>query len=204
MPDDPTNLDFATALKNQAVPPQADPSAVLNALKRPPSLMDQAKQQYPILNNYDIGYKYSEGRAPFMLESWGPGMSESIPGVNRPKEFPNDKLGIEVFDPKTKPIDILGDVVSHHLVKTDPKIKGMYEDFTKSIEPWQEDILHEQHEYAKKSYGEDQSYEDWKNVAGLPAYFRGYPFKQWDNSENMYTKDQMKNLDGMMNYLRGQ
>ena len=114
------------ALKNPQ--PASDPSQteMVNALKQTynvPTLMDQAKQQYPILNNYDIGYKYSEGRAPFMLESWGPGMSESIPGVNRPNEFPTSQFGVEVYDPKTKPIDILGDVVSHHLVNSDPKIK---------------------------------------------------------------------------------
>jgi len=204
MPDDQTQI--IDALKNPLGVPDTPPTDVINMLKQSynvPTLMDQAKQQFPILNNYDIGYKYSEGRAPFMLESWGPGMTTSIPGVDRPSEFPNDKLGIEVFDPKTKPMDILGDVVSHHLVNTDPKIKDTYSNFTKSIEPWQEDILKEQYDYAKKSYGEDNDYEGWKKEAGLPAYFRGHPFQQWDKSENMYTPDQLKGLDSMMEYLRG-
>jgi hypothetical protein len=140
-----------------------------------------------------------------MLESWSPGMKDSIPGVDRPKEFGDDKFGVEVYDPKTKPLDILGDVVSHHLVDKDPKIKGIYGDFKNSIEPWQDDILKEQYEYAKAhEHGpETDTFEKWKDISGLPAYFRGHPFQQWDDSEKMYTPDQIKNLNGMMDYLRG-
>lgn len=186
--------DDAAARMNQA------------ASSAPPNLLEQARSQYPILNDQDIGYKYSAGRAPFMLESWGPGMDESIPGVGRPSEFPSDKFGIEVYDPKTRPIDILGDVVSHRLINTDPKIKGAYSDFTKSIEPWQEHILREQYAHAQKHEAEDRPYEQWREITGLPAYFRGYPFQQWgsdDEAKEYYTPSQLKRLDEMMDYLRG-
>ncbi len=168
----------------------------------PETLMDQARAQYPILPP-DIGYKYSAGRAPFMLEHWGPGMAESIPGVGRPEEFPPDKFGIEVYDPKTRPIDILGDVVSHRLINSDPKIKEAYSSFKNSFEPWQEDILREQYEHAQKNEGETRSFEQWKEVTGVPAYFRGYPFQQWpeDAIKEMYTPQQLQRLDEMMSYL---
>ena len=170
----------------------------------PNTLMDRARSEYPILNNYDYRYKYSEGRAPFMLEHWEPGMSNSIPGVDRPPEFPNNKHGLEVFDPKTKPIDLLGDIVSHHMRNVDPTIKKNYQDFTNSLEPWQQDILHQQYDYAKKSYGENNDFDTWKDQAGLPAYFRGYPFQQWpkEATDEMYTQGQRDKLDSMMQYLR--
>lgn len=169
------------------------------------NLLEQAQQEFPVLKDHDIGFKYSEGKAPFMMESWSPGMTESIPGVNRPKEIAPDKFGVEVYDPHTRPIDIAGDIVSHHLVDKDPTIKEAYKKFADSIEPWQENIMKEQHQHAKDNYGEERSFEDWKKTSGLPAYFRGHPFKQWSDtpSEKMYTPEQIKHLDGMMNYLRG-
>lgn len=177
----------------------------LGAPQQPKSLLDQARQQYPILNNYDMGYKYSPGRAPFMLESWMPGMQTSIPGVDRPPEFPLNKMGIEVFDPKTKPLDVLGDVVSHHMVNTDPNIASTYQNFTQSLQPWQHDDLRQQYEHAKArpEAPEDRSFEQWRDVSGLPAYFRGYPFQQWDDAAKYYTPEQRSVLDSMMAYLRG-
>lgn len=195
------------ALQNPApaAQPMGNPAEVVNALQQPApakNLLQQAQDQYPVLKNYDYGYKYSEGRAPFMLEHWEPGMSTSIPGVDRPKEFGADQHGIEVFDPKTTPMDVTGDIVSHHLRNVDPTIKGTYDGFQKSLEPWQHDILKEQYAHAQKSYGEDQPYDKWAQDSGIPAYFRGLPFQQWPGREDMYTPDQVTKLNGMMNYLR--
>lgn len=164
------------------------------------NLMDQAKTQYPILNNYDIKYKENFGRGQGYLESWPPGETGSTE-LPRPSEFGANDFGLEVYDKTTRPIDILGDVVSHHLVNVDPVLKNTYKNFISSIEPWQENILKEQYSHAKEKYGENRPFDDWKEISGLPAYFRGYPFQQWDNSEHLYTKDQIKNLDEMMKYV---
>jgi hypothetical protein len=173
------------------------------------TLLDQARAQYPILKKYDIQYKDSIGRAPGYLESWPPGETGSAE-LPRPKEFANDKFGVEVYDKNTSPKDVLADVVSHHLVDVDPKIKSAYEDFKGSLQPFQEKILRQQYEHDKNTAvageagGETRSFEDWKETAGLPAYFRGYTFGQWPSSFNQkaYTPDQMKKLDGVMDYLK--
>ncbi len=84
------------------------------------------------------------------------------------------------------------------------KIKQTYQEFGASLQPWQHDRLREQYAHAQQNEGETRPYEDWKAISGLPAYFRGYPFQQWDNAKELYTAEQTQNLDGMMNYLRGQ
>lgn len=166
-----------------------------------PNLMEQASSQYPILNNYDIKYKENFGRGQGYLESWPPD-EEGSPELTRPPEFAPKDFGVEVYDRTTRPIDILGDVVSHHLVNVDPTLKNTYQNFTSSIQPWQENILKDQYLHAQEKYGEARPYSDWKETAGLPAYFRGLPFEQWDNSESLYTPDQIKNLNDMMTYLK--
>lgn len=168
-----------------------------------PGIFDQAQQQYPILKKHDIQYRENFGgdQSGNMLESWPPGET-GTPDRPRPQEFNSDKLGVEVFDPKTRPIDVLGDVVSHHLVEADPKIRGYYDGFVNSLEPWQHERLQEQYQHAKENEGEARPFEDWKQSSGLPAYFRGYPFQQWSKSEDMYTPSQMKKLDRMMGYLK--
>lgn len=198
---------FVNALRGQAPLPKADdPQALVSALNQMPSknLMEQAQDQYPVLKRDDIQYKFSpnNNEPTNMLESWQPG-EPGVPDRPRPKEFDPDKLGVEVFKPTTRPIDILGDVVSHHLANVDPTIKNIYEGFSKSLEPWQHERLQEQYIHAKSSEGEKRSFDDWKKSSGIPAYFRGYPFQQWDNAKGMYTDDQIRQLDGMMDYLRG-
>lgn len=143
-----------------------------------------------------------------MMESWMPGMATSIPGVDRPQEFPSNKMGVEVFDPKTRPIDVLGDVVSHHMVNSDPNIASTYQTFQKSMQPWQQDILQQQYQHAQSQQAapETRSFENWRDVSGLPAYFRGYAFDQWpkEATDKMYTPEQRGMLDSMMSYLRGE
>ena len=169
---------------------------------QPPNAFEQARQQYPVLNNYDIGYKESIGRGPGYMESWPPGEG-GTPKLSRPKEFANDKFGVENFRADTKPIDVLGDVVSHYLVTADPQVKQTYSDFSASLQPWQHKILQSQYQYAQKVEGEKRPYEAWLTSSGLPAYFRGYAFKQWpdDFNQHAYTPEQRQMLDGMMNYL---
>lgn len=175
---------------------------------KPATLMDQTKQEFPILNKYDIQYKFvpggRSGSEDSMLESWPPGET-GAEDFKRPGEFPVGKFGVEVFDPKTRPLDVLADVVSHHLINVDPKIKQFYSDFVSSITPHQEEILKDQYQYAKEREGEKRSFDQWKKMSGLPAFFRGYPFQQWpaEFNQHSYTSTQRAKLDEMMAYLRG-
>ena len=170
-----------------------------------PDPIGQAMRQYPILGKAGVVGKYTEpkGGDKRMLESWAagePGDKETP----RPNELPADKHGIEVFDRAgPRPIDVLGDYVSHQGVKTDPKLKKYYEDFVGSITPEQEAKLRDQYKYAQDNEGEKRTYEQWKEVTGLPAYFRGYAFKQWPENvyDKAYTPDQRSKLDEMMGYL---
>lgn len=166
------------------------------------NLLEQATEEYPILKNHDVKYKESYGRGKGFLEFW-PADETGSPELPRPEEFGQDNFGVEIYDPKTRPIDVVGDIVSHHLVNVDPKIKKHYEDFSNSLEPWQIDNLKNQYLYAQENYGENRPFKNWKEHSGLPGYFRGYAFKQWEKPEEMYTKDQMKNFDIMTNYLKG-
>lgn len=172
--------------------------------KATPSVFDQALQQYPILQNLNLAYKSSPGAQPYMLEMWQPGNeysgTEEKP-YKRPKELPIDRPSIEVYSNKVRPIDILGDVVSHYMVEKDPKIKKYYNQFKESLTSDQKQRLKAQYEWAKKNEGESRAYAEWERVSGLPAYFRGYAFQQWPNPTLYYTDEQRKMFDEMMGYL---
>lgn len=192
-------VEAAAPPEQTALPPDA---AASEGAQPDKNLLDQARDQYPILKNHDIGYTEAFGRSKGYLESW-PAGEEGGQDLPRPKELAPDKFGIEIYDKKTRPIDVLGDVVSHKLINDDPKIKQHYEEFQDSMKPWQKKNLKAQFEHDKREYGEDRSYDDWEKSSGMPAYFRGYPFKQWDDPKEMYTPGQMKKLDKMMDYLKG-
>lgn len=175
------------------------------------NLLDQARAQYPVLKNYDYGYTENFRPNAGFMEHWEPGDPGAEPNgptsldALRPSQLPMDKHGLEIRDPKTTPLDVLGDITSHHLVNADPVVKKAYQDLQNSLTPNQQGILQDQYEYAKKNEGETGGFEDWKQRAGMPGLFRGYAFQQWpaDFNQKAYTPDQMKKLDGMMDYLRG-
>lgn len=169
------------------------------------SAAELAQQQFPILRDLGIVYKSRPGAgAGNKLEFWpsGEGGAESSP---RPRDIPIDKPGVEIYDPSVGPLDVLGDIVSHHLIHSDPTVARSYKNFEQSLTPDQKKRLSEQYENAKKNAGETRDYKAWETTSGLPAYFRGYPFRQWPDefNERAYTPDQRKSLDEMMNYLRG-
>ena len=168
------------------------------AAAKPTSVFDTAVKQYPIIERSGvIGVMTPKKDSNNMLEFYPPGESE------RPSSIPLDRPGVEIFNERATPLDVLGDVVSHYLVKTDPVVSGYYEQFKKSMSPQQLYLLHEQYQYARKNEGEVRPFEQWLEIAGLPAYFRGYPFKQWpdDFNERAYTPQQRNMLDEMMKYL---
>ena len=85
-------------------------------------LWNQAQQEYPALQGLGLNYKYNPGGGPGLLESW-PADEEGTTEHPRPPEFPLGQQGMEVYDPKTRPIDLMGDAASHFMINSDPTIK---------------------------------------------------------------------------------
>lgn len=163
-------------------------------------IWEKAKTQYPILSKVPMDFKFQpEGvkAGSNMMESYPAGETE------RPAGFPLDRYGLAVFDPKTTPQDILGDVVSHYMVNTDPQVKQAYQQFQASTQtPQAQAIL--QNLYAEaKTQGETRPYEEWLPMSGLPNYFRGYVVNQWSPEEiqKSYTPEQRKFLDAVKQYI---
>ena len=162
--------------------------------------VEQAETEYPILAETGVAYSLHPKAGSRKLEFWP---SDEIGEANspRPSEIPMGKPGVEILDSTVRPIDILGDVVSHHLVKSDPAMKAYYEQFTGSLQPDQRTRLREQYQYAQEHEGEVRPYETWEAMTGLPGYFRGYPFQQWTDTDVLYTDAQRAMLDAMMRDL---
>lgn len=196
-------------------PNTAPPIAPMNAAapifaQPPPNLLQQAQSQYPVLKNLDYGYTENFKPNTGFLEHWEPGDPGAAPTAAnsldalRPAALPLDKPGLEIRDPNTRPIDILGDIVSHHLVNTDPVVKGAYRQLQDSMTPAQNAILQDQYGYAQKNEGETGSFQDWRDRAGMPGFLRGYTFQQWPKEFNdkAYTPAQRQSLDKLMDYLK--
>lgn len=196
--------------------PRADFDAKIGLGKSGPgaeggaSVFDQALQQFPILQGLGLSVQQSPGRSDApgsspgqaVLEFWRPGEPGS-PETPRPEGLPLDAPGVEIYSDKTRPIDVLGDVVSHHLVDTDPRVAGYYKQFRDSLTDWQRNRLRSQYETSQKQFGEERPFEQWLESSGLPAYFRGYAFDQWgDGAKRMYTPGQIAMFDEMMGYLQ--
>jgi hypothetical protein len=165
-------------------------------------LFETAQKEYPYLSGKDIAYKYSPQQGRGFLEFYDPQETGS-PEYPRPKELPLGKVGIEVFDPKTKPIDILADYVSHYGVEQDPYLAQQYQQFAGSMSPEQRQRLQQQYQYYQQhpEYKEQRPYEEWEKASGMPGYFRGYTFNQWDNPQEMYSPQQIQMLDQVRKYL---
>ena len=166
-------------------------------------VLDQARKEFPILKNQDYGYVENMQKGRGFLEHWPAGE----PGGGdypRPQGLPADKPGLEIYDPKTRPIDVMGDVASHQLIHTDPVVKAMYERLVNNLTPEQQGRQQDQYKYAQANEGETRPFDEWKKMSGDPAYFRGYPFQQWpaEFNEQAYTPEQRGDLDKMMDYLK--
>lgn len=161
--------------------------------------MDQARSQYSYLKNADLAFTQAPPNSGLkgFLEFWPPG-EPGAPDTPRPKELPMGKPGIQNISAKTRPIDILGDYVSHYAVDNDPKLQQMYGQFKSSLDPR---IMQERYQWDRSNQGETRPFEEWANASGYPAMFRGYTFDQWPNAEKHYTKDQLKILDNVRSYL---
>jgi hypothetical protein len=176
-----------------------------------PNLLQQAQAQYPVLKKYDYGYTENFRPNAGYLEHWDPGDAGVAPtsatdlNALRPTSLPLDKPGLEIRDPTTRPIDILGDIASHHLRVVDPVVKAAYDRLQNSMTPQQQAILQDQYQYAQKNEGETGTFDDWKERAGMPGFFRGYTFQQWPKefTDQAYTPQQRSDLDALMGYFKG-
>jgi hypothetical protein len=209
--------DFGEILGGVPQAPQAQSGGVPFAaailgmpVNSSPNLLQQAQQQFPVLKKYDYGYVEKFRPNAGFLEHWEPGDKGQAPTTPdsldalRPDELPLNKPGLEIRDPNTRPIDILGDIASHHLRFTDPVVKKAYQDLQNSMTPAQQAILQDQYDYAQKNEGETGSFDDWKERAGMPGFFRGYTFQQWpkDFNDKAYTPEQRQKLDALMQYFK--
>lgn len=168
-----------------------------------PNVFDQAVKQYPIIARAGVVGVVTPKENAGYLEFYPPGET-GTKEAPRPAAIPIDRPGVEIYSGKTSPLDVLGDVVSHHLVKSDPKIAAYYQQFQKSLTPDQQARLQEQYQWDQQKEGETRPFSEWAATAGLPAYFRGYAFKQWPDDFNAqaYTPDQRAMFDQMMQYLQ--
>ena len=162
-----------------------------------PNLYEQAQQMYPRLDK-SLAYR----------ESFGSGKPSSggleYYGEGEPDSFDSSRAAVEVFDQRTRPQDVAADIVSHHMVDTDPQVGMAYNKLIGSMSLVQQQKLQDQYKYSQKNFGEQRSFNDWARMSGYPAWLRGGAFDQWKNSEKMYTPMQMEILRGLVRYLQEQ
>lgn len=169
-------------------------SALMPAAQANP--VELARQKYPYLRNANIAHVRGEGPSEGrQLEMWAPGdqgWNWKGKHFQRPQGLPLDAHGIETFG-DVRPLDVLADYVSHHSVNEDPKLKGLYQQFSASVP---ENTMLQRYKYHRENMGEDRSYAEWKKDTGLPEYFRGYTFNQFGpNAKDFYTQEQLQILD---------
>ena len=172
----------------------------------------RALQDYPYLQDKDLNVVYNPDREQGMLEFYPPGEvgSEKYP---RPEQFPIEKFGVDIRSPMTRPIDVLGDYVSHYGIYTDPVLMASYKEIEKSLTGEQKGFLKRQYEDYKRGYFVDEggnkvslpktkeSFEEWLDLSGLPGFYRGNLFNQWEDSEQFYTPRQLELFKQAKQYL---
>lgn len=122
-----------------------------------------------------------------------------------PDELYNPKPGkptIEVFNPQMKPDDLMGEVFSHYLPKTDPRFGEARQKFIAGIDPKQKDLLYGDYQQQRTSgmFGEKiPTFDEWLQNQGGDAYFRGYVANQYP--KDSYRPDQVAMFNQLMSYL---
>lgn len=163
-------------------------------------LLSKAEQEFPYLKGKNINVVVDpESKIGGKLEFY----DEKETGTGdtpRPKGLPLGQVGVEIRDTNIRPIDILGDYVSHYAVYNDPKLKPLYDEFIKTIPEQQQ---RDRYKYAVENFGEDRPYEVWKEMSGDPGMLRGYVFDQFPKEEldRIYSPEQIKLLDRIKDYL---
>jgi hypothetical protein len=163
-------------------------------------LLSKAEKEFPYLKGKNINVVVNpESKIGGKLEFY----DEKETGTGdtpRPKGLPLGQVGVEIRDINIRPIDVLGDYVSHYAVYNDPKLKPLYDEFIKTIPEQQQ---RDRYKYAVENFGEDRPYEVWKEMSGDPGMLRGYVFDQFpkDELDKIYSPEQIKLLDKIKEYL---
>ena len=171
------------------------------------NVFQQAEAKYPRFKKAGLAYTKSpndgSGR---IIEAWDEGDKGGFKMGGetryRPEELPLDQRGIEDFSDKTTPLDLYGDYASHYGVNEDGDLRDKYLEFSGDVpmETMQKRYGHAQAEAAK--YGEKVApFDVWNSRSGMPEFFRGLTFKQWENAREMYTPKQIKQLEGIQDLL---
>jgi hypothetical protein len=158
------------------------------------TLLTRTRAEYRVIRLRDPGFVLIESPPDPVrgLEFWRKGEPESPDPAH---------WVIETFGPGITVLDVAGDITSHYLRLYDGWTRQVYRRFTRSLNSAQVATLHAQYDYAVANYDETRPYPVWLNIAGLPAYFRAYPFHQgWP--QTAYTKGQRQLLSAMVTYLR--
>lgn len=200
--------DWAKVLTAQPLP---DSVTKVAAMMGGPSVNTDpvalAAQQYPILKNLNVQSVTTPMQGDNrMLEFWPPDEpgDEQYP---RPKELQMGRPGVQIISPNTKPSDVAADIVSHYLVNQDPKLSGLYQQFSNTFQsPEMQARLQHDYEWSKQNEGEKRPFQDWASITRIPDYFRGYMFKQWPASSysQAYTDEQRALMDQMNSYITDQ
>ena len=167
------------------------------------NVVNEAIKQYPILKNIDFKFAFTPKQKSIGgIEFW-PAGETGTSNYPRPKEIPQGQIGVQIFNDTVRPIDVLGDIASHHMIYTDPVMKNLYGKFINSMTPEQKNKLRMDYEYSIKNHNERRPFEQWAEISRLPGYFRGYTFGQWpdDFNSKVFTKDQIKLFDEVRSYL---
>ena len=114
-------------------------------------LLAETNRQFPFMKNNNVGVKINHNRPGSFgyLEAYGPGETgrpvgyngPDDPGQLRPKEFPIDGSGIEVYSPEVTPSDLAGDVFTH----TDQVGERMSGDLAATITDGQKEEMNRQY-----------------------------------------------------------
>jgi len=172
------------------------------------NVLEQAEQKYPYLKGKGLSFskgKTSDGRK---LEYW-PINEKGNSEFPRPKDIPLEKAGVEVFSDDVRPIDILGDYVSHEGVNKDPVLKRLYGQFDQSTD---QSRLEGKFKHEQQNFNEKRDFGKWKERSGLPSEFRGYTFKQWKpdadgvirskaTGKDVYNQNQLQIMNQVREYL---
>ncbi len=155
------------------------------------NLYEQAKKKYPILadTDYVIVNSKSDGSGR-KLEHFPP----NEPGSKefaRPDNIPIKKYGLQILGVVNED-DIAGDIISHNLVKSDPKLKSQYDKF-KSAVPMS--AMRGRYKFHVENNGEKRPFSKWLQMTGYPELMRGYVFNQFgfktDDSARQFYGDKV-------------
>ena len=159
---------------------------------QPRTIADEAYEQFPRLKTY--GFQFMDSRGD---PSAANRHLETYPADERDNPMPG-KPTIRQFNPKASPKDFLGETL-HILPKIDPYVGSLRDYFVRSMTPQQQAQLRRQYEYHRQNYGEQRPFNQWAEVSGIDAWFRGHVTGQWP--ADMYTPEQLKMFQSLEQYL---